>query len=189
MVSMGQREALLAGAKRCIAEKGYSRTTARDVVAVSGANLAAIGYHFGSKDALLHAAVLESFDEWGEAIEQAMIDPGAGAPLDRLEHFLAGLLASAPERRSTLVASVQVFAEAEFVPELRDQLVRTYQQGTQAIAAMLLDIDIDAVDEAGRRVGMLALGIINGTVLQWLIAPDSTPTAEELAAALRALVP
>src|SRR5690606_38768776 len=51
---MGQRQDLLAGAKRCIAEKGYSRTTARDIPAASGANLAAIGYHFGSKEALLN---------------------------------------------------------------------------------------------------------------------------------------
>ena len=30
--------------------------TARDIVAASGANLASIGYHFGSKEALLSAA-------------------------------------------------------------------------------------------------------------------------------------
>lgn len=86
------------------------------------------------------------------------------------------------------MASVQVFAEAEFVPELREQLTHTYQQGAQAIAAMLIDIDIEAVDEAGRRVGLLALGIINGTMLHWLIAPGAMPTARELAAALRSLV-
>ena len=41
---MGHREDLLEGAKRCLYEKGYARTTARDIVAASGTNLASIGY-------------------------------------------------------------------------------------------------------------------------------------------------
>ena len=35
---MGHREDLLAGAVRCLREKGYGRTTARDIVAASGAS-------------------------------------------------------------------------------------------------------------------------------------------------------
>ena len=54
---MGHREALLDGARRCLLERGYARTTARDLVAASGTNLASIGYHFGSKEALLNGAM------------------------------------------------------------------------------------------------------------------------------------
>jgi hypothetical protein len=39
--------------------RGYARTTARDLAAESGANLASIGYHFGSKEALLNEALAE----------------------------------------------------------------------------------------------------------------------------------
>ncbi|NHW87893.1 helix-turn-helix transcriptional regulator, partial [Escherichia coli] len=46
---MGHRERLLAGARNCLYERGYTRTTARDIVAASDTNLASIGYHFGSK--------------------------------------------------------------------------------------------------------------------------------------------
>jgi len=53
---MGHREDLLAGAVRCLREKGYAHTTARDIVAASGTNLASIGYHYGSTKALLNAA-------------------------------------------------------------------------------------------------------------------------------------
>ncbi|MFC0529718.1 TetR/AcrR family transcriptional regulator [Phytohabitans kaempferiae] len=184
---MGQRQDLLAGAKKCVAEKGYSRTTARDIVAVSGANLAAIGYHFGSKEALLNAAILDSFGEWGDAIERAMAEPHAGEPVDRLERFLAGFLAGSVERRATLVASVQAFAEAEFVPEVRQQLAESYEQGRRDFAAMLLGVEPDEVDDAGRKLGSLVLAIINGMVLQWLLAPEATPTAAEFAAAIRSL--
>ena len=53
---MGNREDLLAGAKRCLYEKGYASTTARDIATASGTSLAAIGYHFGSKEALMNQA-------------------------------------------------------------------------------------------------------------------------------------
>ena len=56
---MGHKEDLLAGAKQCLREKGYANTTARDIVAASGTNLASIGYHFGSKDALMTQAIIE----------------------------------------------------------------------------------------------------------------------------------
>jgi hypothetical protein len=48
-------------------EEGYARTTARDIAAAAGTSMAAIGYHFRSKDALLMAAMLEAFDEWRAA--------------------------------------------------------------------------------------------------------------------------
>ena len=186
---MGQRQDLLAGAKQCIEEKGYSRTTARDITAASGANLAAIGYHFGSKEALLNAAVLDSFDEWGDAIEQAGLDAEPGDPLERLERFLEGFLVGAVQQRAMIVASVQALGEAEFVPEVRQQIATTYEEGRLSIAAMLLDVDPSDVDEAGRQLGSLVLSIINGTALQWFIAPEATPSAAELATAIRSLAP
>ena len=69
---MGNREALLAGAKRCLIEKGYARTTARDIAAASGVSLAAIGYHFGSKEALMNQAIYEFVGEWGEEVQRAL---------------------------------------------------------------------------------------------------------------------
>ena len=52
---MGNREALLEGAKHCLYEKGYARTTARDISTAAGTSLAAIGYHYRSTEALLNA--------------------------------------------------------------------------------------------------------------------------------------
>jgi AcrR family transcriptional regulator len=184
---MGQRQELLVGAKACIAKKGYARTTARDIIAASGANLAAIGYHFGSKEALMNAAILESFDEWGSAVEGAAVLPAGGEPGDRFERFLDGLLSGSTERRSALVASVQAFGEAEFVPEVRQQLTETYDAGRRSIAAMLLDIAPTDVSDRDLSLGSLVLAIINGMVLQWLIEPESTPTAAEFAEAVRTL--
>ncbi|MGW4500583.1 TetR/AcrR family transcriptional regulator [Micromonospora sp. NPDC004336] len=185
---MGQREDLLAGAKRCLAERGYAHTTARDIVAVTGANLASIGYHFGSKDALLNAAVIETFEEWGDAVADAVTADLAGTPAERLEQFLVGLLGAAPEKRNVLVASVQAYAQAEFAAEVHEQLLRIYADSRRDLAALVLAVHPDDVSpDAARTVGSLALALINGVMLQWMLDPASTPSAGDLAQAIRTL--
>ena len=69
---VGHREDLLEGAIRCLYEKGYARTTARDIVAASGTNLGSIGYHYGSTEALLNAAMIDAIGDWGEEIGRAL---------------------------------------------------------------------------------------------------------------------
>src|SRR6266702_1376373 len=65
---VGHREQLLAAARRLLEDKCYAHITARDLVAASGTNLASIGYHFGSKAALLNAAIEAAFTDWAEQL-------------------------------------------------------------------------------------------------------------------------
>src|SRR5215472_4442459 len=99
---MGNREDLIAGAKRCLLEKGYAATTSRDIAAASGVSLAAIGYHFGSKDALMNQAVYDSVGEWADELQRGMVadEVLGGPPLHRFEAALDRTLASfgGPER-------------------------------------------------------------------------------------------
>src|ERR1700728_4547447 len=84
--AMGNREDLIAGAKHCLLTKGYAATTARDIAAASGVSLAAIGYHFGSKDALMNQAVFSAVGDWADeaqAMMAAALDDGTSA--DRFE--------------------------------------------------------------------------------------------------------
>ena len=56
--SVTTREALLDCAERLFLERGHAATSLRDITREAHANLAAVNYHFGSKDGL-YAAVLE----------------------------------------------------------------------------------------------------------------------------------
>ena len=184
---MGNREALLAGAKRCILEKGYAHTTARDIVAASGTNLASIGYHFGSKDALLDAAILDSFDDWDLDIEAALRGLQDGSPVDRLAAFLDVLIDKVRTDRAVVAASVQWVAQIEFSDLIRGQLAEAYAGARRDFGAILLgDAEVD--DERALAVGSLGLALVNGLVLQWLVDPDRAPSGRDVAAALRALV-
>ena len=68
------REALIEGALQCLAENPAANVTARDIADRSNANLASIGYHFGSKNGLLAEAMVEGFRRWFIEIASALAD-------------------------------------------------------------------------------------------------------------------
>ncbi|WP_432940274.1 TetR/AcrR family transcriptional regulator [Kribbella sp. CA-253562] len=197
---MGNREKLLATAKRLIAEKGYGDITARDLVNESGTNLASIGYHFGSKEGLLTEAMLDSFGHEDEGIERlvgAAVDGGGAAhqlagrdPGERLANLLDVLaeVFRADPRRTT--ASIEAFARAPHSPEVKERLAAVYQQYRRQMAAAVLGAEVDDLDpQVAHRVGSLALALIDGLALQALLDPGQTPDGKDILAALDLLRP
>ncbi|MEZ5274766.1 MAG: TetR family transcriptional regulator [Opitutaceae bacterium] len=57
------RDRLLDAAEAIYSEKGLDGTSVRALTSLAGANLAAVGYHFGSKNALIQEAIRRRF-EW-----------------------------------------------------------------------------------------------------------------------------
>lgn len=181
---------MLVGAKKCLYEKGYARTTTRDIVAASGANLASIGYHFGSKEALLSEAVMEAFEEWGEELRDLLADTADAEPdLDAVWERVSGFFVT---HRPLLLASIEAFAQANRVPGLREQLAEAYERARVALVEPLrhaLAGEGGEVDEKTERaVGSFHLAVISGLGLQWLLDPDNAPSGAELAQALRVFV-
>ena len=185
---MGHREDLLAGARRCLQERGYARTTARDIVAASGTNLASIGYHFGSKDALLGEAMVQAFQEWGGQLEQlAPIDAAAPA-LEQLEATWARMLESLDANRALWVASVEAFAQADHLPEVRERLAATHEFARTQLAGAARSLDARVDARSARAIGKLQMTLLAGLTVQRLLDPARAPSARDLADALRALI-
>ena len=195
---MGHREDLLAGARRCLEERGYARTTARDLVAASGTNLASIGYHFGSKEALLNEAIAASFEEWAQRVHELAFggdpknggDPGSGGDLQSNDPAVvmgatySAMLASFAEYRGLAVAFVEALAQAERQPALRRQLARAYAEGRTQVAAMVTGLLGDLPPERAQALASFQIAICDGLLVQWLLDPDATPSGPALAAAL-----
>jgi AcrR family transcriptional regulator len=188
---MGHREKLIAGAKRCLYERGYARTTARDIVAASGTNLASIGYHFGSKEALLNAAMIEAIDEWGKETERILAtDTDVDVdPIERFESIWTRLIESFETHRPVLVASFEAFAPAQHSPELRKQLADGQEEGRFGLAALFQRIDESTVDEkAARTVGSFYMALLSGLIAQWLVDPRRAPSGHDMAEGLRTIL-
>ncbi|NYT96851.1 TetR/AcrR family transcriptional regulator [Salinispora sp. H7-4] len=186
---MGHRERLLVGARNCLYERGYTHTTARDIVAASDTNLASIGYHFGSKEALLTAALVQAFEEWGVEIDRVLRDGTQPDLMDRLESMWTGLVESFATQRPLWVAGIEAFALAERLPELREQLAESYARARPALAAFVIrDGGEDVADETRKAVGSFLLALMTGLTVQRLLDPEAAPSGEELAEALRLII-
>ena len=187
---MGHREQLLIAARRLLEERGYAHITARDLVAASDTNLASIGYHFGSKAALLNAAIEASFEDWAEQLAAyVMSDPDA-TPLERASATWVAALELLPERHSMLQAYVEALAQALRVPELRAQLAEHYQRARTMVAALVatsLGEGYDADDPRCRAVATLVIAACDGLAMQSLLDPDGSPAADDLAVGLAAV--
>ncbi|GAB3168964.1 TetR/AcrR family transcriptional regulator [Streptomyces incanus] len=188
---MGNREDLLAGARRCLEEKGWARTTVRDITAASGGvSMAAIGYHFGSREALLNAALIDAIDEWGTYTGRTLAAFGAkeATPAERYEAMWDGIIESFSTHRTLWLASVEALAQAEHSEDLRRYLAGGQVQGRRGLAAILCNVEEDAVDdEAARTLGAVQMALLTGLMTQWLTDPDRAPTGADIVAGLRAL--
>jgi AcrR family transcriptional regulator len=186
---VGHREALLEGARKCLEQKGYARTTARDLVAASGTNLASIGYHFGSKDALLNEAIGVAFEEWTARVgDVAFATPGA-SPLERVATSWVALLDSLSDYRPLIVALFEAMAQAERSPELRRQLADHYAGARAQVARMIrvsLGGDAEGAGAVPEHVASFLIAVCDGLTLQWLLDPDGPPTGEQLVSSLGA---
>ncbi|MGW6095093.1 TetR/AcrR family transcriptional regulator [Streptomyces sp. NPDC055157] len=190
---MGHREDLLEGAKRCLLEKGYARTTARDIVAASGTNLASIGYHYGSKEALLNLAFLQVTEEWGELLTKQPDEAGNGdgssqAPLDQFRDVWERVIGSYERTRAVWQLQMEVVSRVDSDPELQKALAGPQREGRDGLAENMLGIDPETDPERARVAGLFCQALLAGVMVQWMIDRDSAPSAQDLTDGLKAVL-
>nr|WTB28347.1 TetR/AcrR family transcriptional regulator [Streptomyces sp. NBC_00830]WTB35735.1 TetR/AcrR family transcriptional regulator [Streptomyces sp. NBC_00830] len=182
---MGHREDLLEGAKRCLIEKGFGRTTARDIIAASGANLASIGYHYGSKEALLSAAMIEATREWGEKVAAAAFSSGEGAAQERFERFWDELMTPLAEDRALWSVNFEMLSQIDRVETLRAGLTSALAEARQGLGEVWGG-DPDG-DPAAEAMSTVFQALLTGVMAQWLVDPATAPSGNVLTVGIRAL--
>jgi AcrR family transcriptional regulator len=185
---MGNRDALLLAAKKCLLEKGYNRTTARDIASEAGVSLAAIGYHFSSKDALLTEALLLAFGEWDQELKRALQTTRSShaAPAKRFEATWAKLIATFETHRPLWVANFEIFTQMVSQSVTREFLASNLVAARTGLAAMFLNQEESEIShQTSRTIGTFHHVLLSGLILQWLIDPASALSAKDLTEALR----
>ncbi|WP_049558805.1 TetR/AcrR family transcriptional regulator [Nonomuraea sp. SBT364] len=171
---MGNREDLLHGAKRCLYEKGYFRTTARDIATAAGVSLAAIGYHYGTKDALLNEALVEAMQEWAQDLGRTLAEPGD------FEATWARVIESFVRARPLWAIQFELVAHMARTPELRESFAEAGREARLGLAELF--------GSDSERVGAVVQTLVGGLAAQWLVDPEGSPTPADLLAGLRILV-
>ncbi len=178
---MGHREDLLEGAKRCLVERGYGNTSARDIVAVSKTNLGSIGYHYGTKDKLLLRAMVELSGEVAE--EMMAVDAQAEGAQQRLRAFWAGMIDSFRQKPELWRANLEILSQTLRDGELRSELATTQERARVGLGANFAPGDA----ESERAAGSVLLALIMGIMTQHLVDPDRAPDADAIVDALHAI--
>ncbi|MFB7291132.1 TetR/AcrR family transcriptional regulator [Actinacidiphila glaucinigra] len=179
--AMGNREKLLEAARQCLFTKGYERTTVRDLASAAGVSMAAIGYHFGSKEALLNQVLFEALDSGDQVFGPSMNAADLGALWRRLiEAFSVN--------KTFWIANLETVLRAQRDPELREQVAAGLRQGRSGMTREVTGTAETELSEAMiRTLGSVQLALVSGLMIQHLTDPESAPTADEVLAGLRAL--
>ncbi|MBW8736855.1 MAG: TetR/AcrR family transcriptional regulator [Streptomyces turgidiscabies] len=188
---MGHREDLLEGAKRCLLEKGFVRTTARDIVKESGTNLASIGYHYGSKDKLLAEAYVSLVEGLSDDFTPAMGTAGdtdAGS-VDRFQEVWSNIIATMRQPGSLWRLSMEIVAMGDQLPTVRDHLAQAQREAGRGLVPLFLGGREEDVPEGDiDTVGQFYNTLMTGLICQYVFDPTTAPTADQLAEGLRRVI-
>jgi AcrR family transcriptional regulator len=174
------RDALIEGALRCLQEQGYAAVRTRDIAAAADANLASIGYHFGSKDELLGQALREGFRRWLAEFAAFATATEPAPPREWFPRLAGALRASLERQRSLALAFLEAVAHAPRDEGLREALAESYREARDALVS-LLGLGEDGI---GRGLASSLVATFDGLLIQWLIDPRAIPGDDELLAGL-----
>jgi AcrR family transcriptional regulator len=126
MPSDHTRAAILNAAERLYAERGFGDVTLRDIVAAADVNLAAVNYHFGSKDELIaELYVTRSLATNRERLNELKAAETAGGGRAGIDAVLRALVGPplrgclGPDRQRSDAARFMIRASIEAVPAIR----------------------------------------------------------------------
>ncbi|AIF48008.1 TetR/AcrR family transcriptional regulator [Dyella japonica] len=94
--SMPTKERILGAAEELFARHGFEGASLRQLTAAAGVNLAAVNYHFGSKDRLIEEVFRRRLDQLNSR-RLAGLQKIAGEPGTTIEDVLAAFIAPALE--------------------------------------------------------------------------------------------
>jgi AcrR family transcriptional regulator len=126
MPSDRTRTAILEAAERLYADRGFADVTLRDIVAAADVNLAAVNYHFGSKDELIaELFVTRSLALNRERLSELRAAEDRGGGRADITEVLRALVGPSlrgclgPDKQRSAAARFMIRASIESVPPIR----------------------------------------------------------------------
>jgi AcrR family transcriptional regulator len=183
------RAALVDATLACLAERGPTGTTSRAIAGRAGANLAAITYHFGSKEALVAEALLTSVRGWLEPVLSVLRSDDE--PTSRTVRAVAALQSSLADARAALPLHLGALTTAAHNPALRHGLDELLAEVHRLLAGQIAEqvasgylppwVEPDAMAH-------LLVALADGIALHAFLQPDAVDPDAVVAQALALLL-
>ncbi|HMM39207.1 MAG TPA: CerR family C-terminal domain-containing protein [Desulfovibrio sp.] len=181
------KENLLRAAIRVFGDKGFQAATVREICQAAGANVAAVNYHFGGKEAL-YAAVLELMFASSKHCGRDLPCPSPGAPAEeRLRHLIRrsvleiyGDLEGEDQAHCQALSSLFLMEMAHPSPDLDGVIARHVRPDTDELFSILSELlDRAPDDDLVKDAGACVMGQILFYTVAWPIVerlrPDERP--------------
>lgn len=175
------RARLLEATRRCIAVNGLAGTTSREITSTASANLAAITYHFGSKEELVAQALLEGLRDWLQpALDVLTSDED---PPTRAALAIQALLQSFEDQRRDAPGYLQALVEAPRIEPLHAGVIGLWSDLRSLLADQIREMqqtgELDVWVSPEAMAGVI-VAIANGLVLQVTVDPGG-PSLTDMA--------
>ncbi|QJE73295.1 TetR/AcrR family transcriptional regulator [Aerophototrophica crusticola] len=163
------KEVILDAAERLFAERSYASVSLRELTAAAGVNLAAVNYHFGSKDALLLAVFRRGAVTLNKERARLLREAEARAgdqppPVREIVEALVGpaIRASLTGTALSLYNQFYTLARAGGPPELREMLEKDVGHLQRFVTALTRALPHLPAEEVYWRLH-LSLGVQHGS--------------------------
>ena len=156
------RQALLLAAVQVVAQRGLRHLTYRSVAEAAGVAHGLVAHHFGTRDALLEAALEFSL---ANSVGSISAEPGSGD----LEALFAGLVRFVEDHPEDQAFQYELILEARRRPELRPQVEQVYATYRRALAVELEAAGIHRDD----ALVHLVFAAVDGLVFQLVCLGDA----------------
>ncbi|MEP6690865.1 MAG: TetR/AcrR family transcriptional regulator [Gemmatimonadaceae bacterium] len=157
-------DALLADAARVFAQRGFHRTSMRDLAKASGVSLAGLYYYVESKDELLYLIQTRSFEAVIQGMDERLI--GVTDPVQRLLRFIENHL----DYFATHMSEMKVLSHeagaltGDFLHDVNEKK-RDY---TRVLMDILADLDTTSMPaHVNRRVAAYSLFGMMNWIYNW----------------------
>ena len=171
------RDAIIGETVRCINEEGFAAASASHIAERAGVTWGVIQYHFGDRNGLLSAVIVDGFQSFRRCIESVSVP--AGPSRQRVEAIVDAAWAafSSPESR----ASFEILISARAG---RDQIqvgeLESMASDMRALSGVLVG---DRVDLGGQDavVGEVLWATLRGLVMAQMLTSRTINTSRERA--------
>lgn len=177
----------------CLRTRGVAETSSRAITDLAGANLAAITYHFGSKEHLVAVALAAELHAWTQPVLELLDQPGD--PATRLLGAVSALSATFDAQRERLPGLLEVFVHAARDDDPANPVTATWTDLRGRLTSVIDELRTSGAVPtwvAPEAMSSLILAVAAGTAVSVTVDPggvDHRDIASQFASLLLAARP
>nr|WP_246217195.1 CerR family C-terminal domain-containing protein [Paraburkholderia panacisoli] len=149
---------MLDTAGKVFAERGFADATSKEICARAGTPMASVNYHFGSREALYEAALVEAHRQMVGLDELTALTKGPGDPREKLQAVLSrfvGLSTKAGAPWGFMLMLREILSPSRAMPALVEKAVRP--KAAVMLGLMGEVLQLDPRDPAVQRAVMFTV--------------------------------